>query len=86
MGDATSRAERDEPGAQVESLVAGRLGAGGGHAPDCAMLETVSDAQTAKRRVRRAVDPLADFLHDEAAGGVALVVAAVAALVWINAR
>lgn len=34
---------------------------------------------------RRIVDPLTDFLHDEAAGGVALVVATVVALVWANA-
>ena len=41
-------------------------------------------AQTARRRVQRAVDPLTDFLHDEAAGGVALMVATAAALVWVN--
>lgn len=34
---------------------------------------------------RRIVDPLVRFLHDEAAGGVALLVATTAALVWANA-
>jgi Na+:H+ antiporter, NhaA family len=34
--------------------------------------------------VRRFVDPLTDFLHEEAAGGVALAVATVVALVWAN--
>jgi NhaA family Na+:H+ antiporter len=34
--------------------------------------------------VRRVVDPLTDFLHDEAAGGIALAVATLAALVWAN--
>ncbi len=34
--------------------------------------------------VRRIVDPLTDFLHDEAAGGIALAVATVVALVWAN--
>jgi NhaA family Na+:H+ antiporter len=35
--------------------------------------------------VRRVVvDPLTEFLHDEAAGGVALVVATVIALLWAN--
>jgi Na+:H+ antiporter, NhaA family len=33
---------------------------------------------------RRLVRPLVDFLHTEAAGGVALVAAAIAALVWAN--
>lgn len=33
---------------------------------------------------RRALDPLADFLHSEAVGGLVLAVAAVAALVWAN--
>ena len=33
---------------------------------------------------RRALAPLTDFLHDEAAGGVVLVVAAVAAVIWAN--
>ncbi len=45
----------------------------------------MSSAQAAKRQVQRAMDPLTDFLHDEAAGGVALMVATVAALVWANA-
>ena len=35
-------------------------------------------------RVKRFVDPLTDFLHEEAAGGVALAVATVVALVWAN--
>jgi NhaA family Na+:H+ antiporter len=35
--------------------------------------------------VRRVVDPLTDFLHDEAAGGIALAIATLAALVWANA-
>jgi NhaA family Na+:H+ antiporter len=34
--------------------------------------------------VRRVVDPVTDFLHDEAAGGIALAIATVAALVWAN--
>jgi Na+:H+ antiporter, NhaA family len=34
--------------------------------------------------VRRVVDPLTEFLQDEAAGGVALLVATAAALVWAN--
>ncbi len=33
---------------------------------------------------RAVVDPLTDFLHDEAAGGIALAVATVAALLWAN--
>jgi NhaA family Na+:H+ antiporter len=32
----------------------------------------------------REMDPLKDFLHDEAAGGVVLVVGAVAAEIWAN--
>jgi NhaA family Na+:H+ antiporter len=35
-------------------------------------------------RVRRVVDPLAEFLHEEAAGGVALLIATAAALIWAN--
>ena len=34
--------------------------------------------------MQRIVDPVADFLHDEAAGGIALAVATVIALVWAN--
>jgi Na+:H+ antiporter, NhaA family len=34
--------------------------------------------------VKRFVDPLTDFLHEEAAGGVALAAATVVALVWAN--
>jgi len=41
--------------------------------------------QTVRRRVRRALDPLPEFLHQESAGGVALLAATVAALVWANA-
>jgi NhaA family Na+:H+ antiporter len=36
------------------------------------------------RTVRRAVDPLVDFLREEAAGGLALLGATVAALAWAN--
>ncbi len=35
-------------------------------------------------QVRRVVDPLAEFLHEEAASGIAVVVGAVGALVWAN--
>ena len=35
--------------------------------------------------VRRIVDPLTEFLHEEAAGGIALAIATVVALVWANA-
>ena len=38
----------------------------------------------AKGPIRRIADPLADFLHDETAGGVALLIATVAALLWAN--
>ena len=41
-------------------------------------------ADTEKSRRSRLMDPLTDFLHDEAAGGVVLVVAAVAAVIWAN--
>ena len=34
--------------------------------------------------VRRIVDPLTDFLHDEAAGAIALALATIAAVVWAN--
>lgn len=47
-------------------------------------VDTMNAAQTAKRRVRRAMDPLTDFVHDEAAGGIALAIATLAALVWVN--
>ena len=40
------------------------------------------DESTAVRR--RVVDPVLDFLHDEAIGGVVLVVAAVVAVAWAN--
>ncbi len=45
----------------------------------------MSKPQAAKGRVQRAIDPLTDYLHDEAAGGVALMVATAAALMWANA-
>lgn len=45
--------------------------------------ETAPEA--VRRRVRRALDPLPEFLHQESAGGVALLVATIAALVWANA-
>jgi Na+:H+ antiporter, NhaA family len=35
--------------------------------------------------VRRILTPIAEFLRDEAAGGVLLLLAAIAALVWVNA-
>jgi Na+/H+ antiporter NhaA len=40
----------------------------------------MSRAATPKQRL----DALQDFLHDEAAGGVVLVLGAVAAVVWAN--
>jgi hypothetical protein len=43
-------------------------------------------ADTAKAKARQALDPLAEFLREEAAGGIALVVAAVAAVIWATAR
>jgi NhaA family Na+:H+ antiporter len=39
---------------------------------------------TRRERARRVVDPLTDFLRDETAGGIAIAVATVAALVWAN--
>jgi len=44
----------------------------------------VKRARAAKRQVQRAADPLNDFLHDEAAGGVALMIATLLALAWAN--
>ena len=38
----------------------------------------------AAQKVREAVDPLTEFLRDEAAGGIALAIATVVALVWAN--
>ena len=38
----------------------------------------------ARDRVQRIVDPVTEFLHDEAGGGIALVVATVIALAWAN--
>jgi NhaA family Na+:H+ antiporter len=41
--------------------------------------------QGAKRtRTRQALDPLTEFLHDEAAGGIALLAAAIVAVIWAN--
>lgn len=40
----------------------------------------------AKTPIQRIAGPLAEFLHDEAAGGAALVVATVVALIWANAE
>ena len=37
-----------------------------------------------RSRTRKVLDPLRDFLHAEAAGGVVLVIAAVGAVVWAN--
>ncbi len=37
-----------------------------------------------RTRARRVLDPLREFLHEEAAGGIVLVLAAVAAVVWAN--
>ena len=39
---------------------------------------------TLKRRVRERVEPLTEFLHDEAAGGIVLLVADRVAIVWAN--
>ena len=36
------------------------------------------------KRARQALDPLTEFLHDEAAGGIALLAAAIVAVVWAN--
>jgi hypothetical protein len=41
-------------------------------------------AQSAKARARQVLDPLAEFLRKEAAGGVALIVTAAVALLWAN--
>lgn len=50
-------------------------------------LSVVSDSReptTSKPLVERIKDPVADFLHDEATGGIALGIATLAALVWAN--
>jgi NhaA family Na+:H+ antiporter len=44
----------------------------------------VSDGNRAGRRPLRFIRPLSDFLHTESAGGAALVLAAIVALVWAN--
>ncbi|WP_372790865.1 Na+/H+ antiporter NhaA [Paraconexibacter sp.] len=49
------------------------------------MTDDQSTVAAAAERVRTAVvDPLTEFLHDEAAGGIALAIATVVALVWAN--
>src|SRR5919206_5386515 len=45
---------------------------------------TANRDTTAADLVRRVVDPLREFLHNEAAGGIALLLATVAALGWAN--
>ena len=40
--------------------------------------------EAARDRAQRVLDPLADFLREEAAGGLVLLAATVAALVWAN--
>jgi NhaA family Na+:H+ antiporter len=45
----------------------------------------MADPDARSASARRIVDPLLRFVHDEAAGGVALLVATAAALVWANA-
>ena len=46
--------------------------------------DDASDEPDGPQGLRRAVDPIAEFLHDEAAGGIALLVATIAALLWAN--
>lgn len=41
-------------------------------------------ARAAKVKARQIVDPLTEFLREEAAGGIALIATAVAALIWAN--
>ena len=41
-------------------------------------------ADAAKNRARQVLDPLAEFLREEAAGGIALVLASIVAVVWAN--
>jgi len=41
-------------------------------------------ADAAKTKAREVLDPLKEFLHEEAAGGIALVVASIVAVVWAN--
>ncbi len=48
------------------------------------MTAETDEPTEAKGPIRRIADPLTDFLHDEAAGGVALLLATVAALLWAN--
>jgi Na+:H+ antiporter, NhaA family len=46
---------------------------------------TMSDvAQAARDKARQVLDPLAEFLREEAAGGIALMTTAAAALIWAN--
>ena len=58
------------------------LATGIGQAP-AVTIET-DERDEARGPLRRIADPLEQFLHDEAAGGLALVVATVAALLWAN--
>ena len=48
------------------------------------MSEQTTQPPESKGPVRRVVDPLTEFLHEEAAGGVVLLVATVVALGWAN--
>ena len=41
-------------------------------------------AQAARTKARQVLDPLAEFLHEEAAGGIALIATAAGALIWAN--
>jgi NhaA family Na+:H+ antiporter len=41
-------------------------------------------AGSAKTKARQALDPLAEFLREEAAGGIVLVVASIVAVIWAN--
>jgi NhaA family Na+:H+ antiporter len=41
-------------------------------------------ARAAKAKARQIVDPLAEFLREEAASGIALIATAAAALIWAN--
>ena len=46
--------------------------------------KVASRQKPARQRVSRTLDPLTEFLRDEAAGGVVLLLATAAALVWAN--
>ncbi len=49
-----------------------------------ASAEGMERFESRARSPKRALGALPDFLHDEAAGGIVLVVGAVAAVVWAN--